>query len=99
MNKEITPEVIEKAIDWLDHALYCCHALSCALDGCCYSKTSFETDSTASNFLLPLLERDNISSDGYWTYAVSDEHYTKLYPITRRDWLRKIAQELREGKI
>lgn len=95
MNKEITPEVIEKAIYWLDHAVYCCHALSCALDDCTYFKTSPETDEVVEEFLSPLLERDNISYDGFWTYYGSNTPY----PIPRRDWLRKIAQELREGKI
>lgn len=95
MNKEITPEVIEKAIDWLDREHFCCFALSNAIDGCDYQNTSWESDRIAREFIEPLLERDNISAGGDWCYIGSET----VYPIPRRDWLRKIAQELREGKI
>ena len=31
--KQITPEVLEEAIEWLETETYCCHALACALSG------------------------------------------------------------------
>jgi len=95
MIKEITPEVIERAIDWLDTQTFCCHALASAIDDCSYMKTSGVADYAAGQFIEPLLERDNISNDGFWTYVDSNVPYR----YSREDWLRKIAQELREGKI
>lgn len=96
MTKEITPEVIEKAIDWLDTEEYCCHALACALSGNEYhdQNTKFEHIRAANELLRPLLARDDISASGSWT---DSSFYRK--EITRKDWLRKIAQELRDGKI
>ena len=94
--KEITPEVLEEAIEWLEFETYCCHALACALSGCEYE--SFHTESKhirqASEFLEPLLQREGISDTGTWTRCGT----IKLLPFTRSEWLRKIAQELREGK-
>ena len=49
----------------------------------------------AEDFLHPLLSRDEISSLGTWTNPFTDE----LLNFSRETWLRKIAQELREGKI
>ena len=95
--KQITPEVLEEAIDRLESETYCCHALACALSG--YKYESFHTESNhikqASEFLEPLLQRDGISDSGTWTRCGT----IKLLPFTRSEWLRKIAQELREGKI
>ena len=95
--KQITPEVLEEAIEWLDTETYCCFALACALSG--YEYNSFHTKSNhikqASEFLEPLLRRDGISDAGTWTVRGT----MKLFPFTRSEWLRKIAQELREGKI
>ena len=95
--KQITPEVLEEAIEWLEIEIYCCHALACALSG--YKYESFHTKSKhirqAAEFLEPLLQRDGISDSGTWTVCGT----TKLFPFTRPEWLRKIAQELREGKI
>ncbi len=95
--KQITPEVLEEVIEWLDTETYCCHALDCALSG--YEYDSFRTKSNhirqASKFLEPLLQRDGISDSGTWTGCGT----IKLLPFTRSEWLRKIAQELREGKI
>ena len=31
--KQITPEVLEEAIEWLETEYYCCYALACALSG------------------------------------------------------------------
>ena len=93
----ITPEVLEEAIEWLKKHPYCCHALSCALDDCSYALSSDESDHAAIVFLHPLLARDNISKDGAWTYANTD--YAITFPTSREEWLRKIAQELREGKL
>ena len=93
--KQITPEVLEEAIEWLESETYCCHALPAALSGYSYSsrlcREEFVID--AENFLLPLFKRDGIPTGGSW--KVDD----KLLPFTRSEWLRKIAQELREGKI
>ncbi len=95
--KQITPEVLEEAIEWLETETYCCHALTCALSG--YKYESFHTEGKhvkqASKFLEPLLQRDGISDSGTWTGCGT----IKLLPFTRSEWLRKIAQELREGKI
>lgn len=95
--KQITPEVLEEAIEWLESETYCCHALACALSG--YEYESFHTEGKhvkqVSKFLKPLLQRDGISDSGTWTVCGT----MKLSPFTRSGWLRKIAQELREGKI
>ena len=95
-NKQITPEVLEEAIEWLEEATYCCFALACALSG--YEYNSLHTEGKhirqSSEFLEPLLQRDGISDNGTWTFC----GIMKL-PFTREEWLRKIAQELREGKI
>ena len=95
--KQITPEVLEEAIKWLEDETYCCFALACALSG--YEYNSFHTKSKhirqSSEFLEPLLQRDGISDSGTWTVCGT----IKLLPFTRSEWLRKIAQELREGKI
>lgn len=95
--KQITPEVLEEAIKWLESETYCCHALACALSG--YKYESFHTKSKhirqVSKFLEPLLQRDGISDTGTWTVCGT----MKLLSFTREEWLRKIAQELREGKI
>ena len=97
MTKQITPEVLEEAIEWLETETYCCYALTCALSR--YKYDSFHTESNhikqASKFLEPLLQRDGISYTGTWTVCGT----MKLLPFTRSEWLRKIAQELREGKI
>ena len=95
MTKPITPEVLEEAIEWLESETYCCHALASAIEGKPYSLTSFEADKQASKFLEPLLQRDGISDTGTWTVCGTQ----KLLSFTREEWLRKIAQELREGKI
>ena len=96
-NKQITPEVLEEAIEWLDTETYCCHALACALSG--YEYNSFHTESNhikqSSKFLEPLLQRDGISDTGTWTVCGTQ----KLLSFTRSEWLHKIAQELCEGKI
>ena len=95
--KQITPEVLEEAIEWLETETYCCHALAHALSG--YKYESFHTEGKhirqASEFLEPLLQREGISDTGTWTRRGT----IKLLPFTREEWLRKIAQELREGKI
>lgn len=95
--KQITPEVIEEDIEWLESETHCCHALACALSG--YEYESFHTKGKhieqAEKFLEPLLQRDGISDTGTWTVAGT----MKILPFTRSEWLRKIAQELREGKI
>ena len=95
--KQITPEVLEEAIEWLETETYCCHALVCALSG--YDYDSVHTESNhikqVSKFLEPLLQRDGISDTGTWTVCGTQ----KLLPFTKEEWLRKIAQELREGKI
>ena len=95
--KQITPEVLEEAIDRLESETYCCHALACALSG--YEYESFHTESNhikqVSEFIEPLLQRDGISDSGTWTVCGT----IKLLPFTRSEWLRKIAQELREGNI
>lgn len=97
MTKPITPELLEDAIDWLENEKFCCHALACALSG--YNFDSIYTKSKhitqAEEFLSPLLVRDNISSCGKWVNLYNG----KPVNMTRRQWLRKIAQELREGKI
>lgn len=48
-----------------------------------------------SEFLEPLLQRDGISDTGTWTV----DGTMKKLDFTRFEWLHKIAQELREGKI
>ena len=93
--KQITPEVLEEAIEWLETETYCCHALASAIEGKPYTLTSFEADKLAREFLEPLLQRDGISDSGTWTRCGT----IKLLPFTRSEWLRKIARELREGKI
>lgn len=97
MTKKITPEVIEEAINWLESETYCCYALACALSGEKFVslRTTFRQMKQAEDFLHPLLFRDEISSSGTWTNAFTDE----LLDFSRETWLRKIAQELREGKI
>ena len=71
--------------------------MACALSG--YKYESFHTEGKhirqASEFLEPLLQQDGISDAGTWTVCGT----IKLLPFTRSEWLRKIAQELREGKI
>ena len=94
-NKQITPEVLEEAIGWLETETYCCHALASAIEGKPYILTSFEADNLAREFLEPLLQQDGISDTGTWTRCGT----IKLLSFTREEWLRKIAQELREGKI
>ena len=95
--KQITPEVLEEAIEWLESETYCCHALACALSG--HEYESFHTEGKhikqVSKFLKPLLQRDGISDAGTWTVCGTQ----KLLSFTREEWLRKIAQELREGRI
>ena len=95
--KQITPEVLEEAIEWPETETYCCYALTCALSG--YKYVSFHTEGKhikqVSKFLKPLLQRDGISDTGTWTVCGTQ----KLLSFTRGEWLRKIAQELREGKI
>ena len=92
--KQITPEVLEEAIEWLETETYCCYALTCALSGC--EDESFRNHiKQASEFLKPLLQRDGISDSGTWTVCGTQ----KLLSFSRSEWLRKIAQELREGKI
>ena len=93
--KQITPEVLAEAIERLESETYCCHALACALSG--YEYESFHTKKhirQSSEFLEPLLQRDGISDTGTWTVCGT----MKLFPFTRSEWLRKIAQELREDK-
>ena len=71
--------------------------MACALSG--YEYESFHTEGKhikqVSKFLEPLLQRDGISDTGTWTVCGTQ----KLLSFTREEWLRKIAQELREGKI
>ena len=93
--KQITPEVLEEAIEWLETETYCCYALASAIEGKPYTLTSFEAGRSAREFLEPLLQRDGISDAGTWTVCGT----MKLLSFTRSEWLRKIAQELREGKI
>ena len=97
MPNKITPEIIEKAVEWLGSEIYCCYALACSLSG--YSCESWNTKSKhinqAADFLSTLLARDNISNAGAWTIKGTK----KKLPFTRKEWLLKIAQELREGKI
>lgn len=97
MTKQITPEVIEEAINWLEVETYCCYALACALSGEKFDslRTTGKQIRQAEDFLHPLLFRDEISSSGTWTNAFTAE----LLNFSRETWLRKIAQELREGKI
>ena len=93
--KQITPEVLEEAIEWLETERFICHALPAALSGHPYVSRLCKQDDvkTAQNFLLPLFERDGIPTGGRW--EVND----KPLPFTRSEWLSEIAQELREGKI
>ena len=94
--KQITPEVIEEAIEWLETERFICHALPAAMSGHRRRRLCKQDDvETAENFLLPLFKRDGISDTGTWTVCGT----MKLLPFTRSEWLRKIAQELREGKI
>ena len=44
--KQITPEVLEEAIEWLETETYCCHALACALSG--YEYNSLHTEGKIS---------------------------------------------------
>jgi len=95
MTKEITPEVIERAIGLLPIKTYCCISVAVSIReeyNCRYEYSEI----ISKEFLHPLLKRDNISNGGSWTFD-NDPDYD--YPISRRDWLRKIAQELRDGKI
>ena len=93
--KQITPEVLEEAIKWLETQSFICHALPAAMSGHPYVSRQCEEKYVlaAEDFLLPLFERDGIPTDGSW--QIND----KSLPLTRSEWLRKIAQELREGKI
>ena len=91
----ITPEVLEEAIEWLETETYCCYALAGAIEDKPYIDTSFDADYLAREFLEPLLQRDGISDTGTWTV----DGTMKPLSFTRSEWLRKIAQELREGKI
>lgn len=93
-NKQITPEVIEEAIKWLETQSFICHALPAAMSGHPYTSRLCKQDDVeaAENFLLPLFKRDGIPTGGSW--EVND----KPLSFTRSEWLRKIAQELREGK-
>lgn len=95
--KQITPEVLEEVIEWLESETYCCHALACALSGHEYNSLHTESNhiKQSSEFLKPLLQQDGISDAGTWTVCGTK----KLLSFTRSEWLRKIAQELREGKI
>ena len=97
MPNKITPEIIEEAINWLESETYCCYALACALSGEKFDslKTTGKQIRQAEDFLHPLLFRDEISSSGTWTNPFTAE----LLDFSRETWLRKIAQELREGKI
>lgn len=97
MPNKITPETIEEAINWLESETYCCHALACAMSGEPFTslRTSFIDMKQAEEFLHPLLTRDGISLSGDWT----DPFTSELVNFSRETWLRKIAQELREGKI
>ena len=98
MTKPITPETIEEAIEWLGTQVFICHALPAALSGYPYISKLCEDKYTiqAENFLRPLLGRDNISNSGNWESSIYP--YDRI-PFSRADWLRKIAQELREGEI
>ena len=98
MTKLITPEVLEEAIEWLGTQVFCCHSLASALSGHPYISKLCENKHIiqAENFLRPLLKRDNISTGGGWESSIYP--YDRI-PFSRADWLRKIAQELREGKI
>ena len=97
MPKMITPEILEEAVELLDTETFCCCALASALSG--YEFESYYTKNKhiklAEDFLHPLLVRDNIANNGYWVTLYN----SKNLPFTRSEWLRKIAQELREGKI
>lgn len=97
MTKPITPEVLEEAIKWLGSQKFCCHSLASALSGYDYasSRTTSEHVEQSLNFLEPLFQRDKISNEGTWSIS----HTLEELPFTREQWLRKIAQELREGKI
>lgn len=97
MPNKITPEIIEKAIEWLESETYCCHALACAMSEEPFKslRTSFTDIKRAEEFLHPLLIRDGISTSGTWTNPFN----AKLLNFSRETWLLKIAQELREGKI
>ena len=93
--KQITPEVLEEATEWLETETYCCYALTSAIEGKPYIETSFKADRLATDFLEPLLQRDGIRNNGTWTV----DGTMKRLSFTRSEWLSKIAQELREGKI
>jgi hypothetical protein len=97
MTKPITPETIEEAIEWLGSQVFCCHSLASALSGYNYASilTTREHIQQSMDFLEPLFQRDKISNEGTW----SNSHTLEALPFTREQWLRKIAQELREGKI
>lgn len=98
MTKSITPEVLEEAIEWLETQTFICHALPAAMSGCYYTSRQCKTEDVdaAEEFLLPLFERDGIITNGEWR---SSTYPHEQLPFTRSEWLRKIAQELREGKI
>lgn len=93
----ITPEVIEEAIEWLNSQMFCCHSLASALSGYEYDSklTKGEHITQSLDFLEPLFQRDEISNNGTWENLYTSE----ALPFTREQWLCKIAQELREGKI
>ena len=93
--KQITPEVLEEAIEWLESQAFICHALPAAMSGYPYTNRQCKEEYViaAEHFLRPLFKRDGIPTCGSW--AVNDKPLT----FTRSEWLRKIAQELREGKI
>lgn len=97
MSNKITAGIIEKATSWLESETYCCHTLACAMSGEPFTspRTSYMELKKAKEFLHPLLTRDGISSSGTW----NDPFTGKPVNFSRETWLRKIAQELREGKI
>lgn len=98
MPKMITPEVLEEAIEWLGTQGFICHALPAAMSGYEYTSRfcSVEDGMAAWYFLEPLFKMDCISTDGNWVSSVYPHDKLKF---TREEWLLKIAQELREGKI
>jgi len=66
--KQITPEVLEEAIEWLDTERFICHALPAAMSGHPYASRLCKQDDVeaAENFLLPLFKRDGIPTSGSW---------------------------------
>ena len=94
--KQITPEVLEEAIEWLDTETYCCYALASALSG--YEFESYSTKDKhiklAEDFLHPLLVRDNITNSGKWVTLYNSKHLQ----FTGSECLRKFFIVLRVGK-